>query len=372
MTALRRIDRPGLLFAIMGGAALLLPFVQFRPNRIVLGEAVFIGPIAVLIALLLAVGVLHAPQWARLLAGVAGLSLLTWLAGASARDLTQDAPPAARVSPGSGLWLGLAVFLLLIADALAKMRPSLFKRSAALLLACAAVAGVLASGHLAHISVMQEYAARRDVFAEQSLRHLALAFGSLLAALAVGVPLGLLIYRAKPLRPAVMGVLNLMQTTPSLALFGMMIPLLSWVAASVPGAAAMGIAGIGFAPALIALFLYSLLPVVGNTVVGLDNASPTAREAARGMGMTDMQVMTHISVPLALPVVMAAVRIVLVQNIGLAVIAGLIGGGGYGTFVFQGLNQTATDLILLGAIPTVALALVAGITMDLATEAFRR
>ncbi len=372
MPVLRRIDQPGLLFAIMGGAAFLLPFLQFRPNRIVLGEAVALPPASIaVLSLCLVVGALRLPHLMRLAAGVIGVAVMVFLAGSIANDLGADAPPAARVSPSGGLWLGLGAFALLAADALSRMRLSLGWRAVVLVGVCAAAFAALASGHLAQLSVLREYSARQDVFAQQAVRHLALAFGSLLAAVAVGLPVGLMLHRRAGMRPAVLGALNLMQTTPSLALFGMMIPLLSWVAATVPAAAAIGVAGIGVAPALIALFLYSLLPVVGNTVVGLDNVSVSARDAARGMGMTDRQVMTRVSIPLAAPVVLAAVRIVLVQNIGLAVIAGLIGGGGFGTFVFQGLNQTATDLILLGAIPTVALALVAGIALDLATEALQ-
>jgi osmoprotectant transport system permease protein len=133
----------------------------------------------------------------------------------------------------------------------------------------------------------------------------------------------------------------------------------------VPGAHALGIAGIGFAPAFVALLLYSLLPVVSNTVAGLGSVPPPSVEAARGMGMTTRQRLVSVELPLAFPVILAGLRIVLVQNIGLAVIAGLIGGGGFGTFVFQGLNQTATDLILLGALPTVMMALVAAILMDI-------
>ena len=161
----------------------------------------------------------------------------------------------------------------------------------------------------------------------------------------------------------------ILQTIPSLALFGIMIPIFGWIALHVPGAAAMGVAGIGIFPALVALFLYSLLPVVSNTLVGLNGVSPAARDAAFGLGMTHGQVLRGVLLPLALPVIITAVRIVLVQNIGLAVIAGLIGGGGFGTFVFQGLNQTAMDLVLLGALPTIALALTAGIALDLAVEA---
>ena len=107
-------------------------------------------------------------------------------------------------------------------------------------------------------------------------------------------------------------------------------------------------------------------------MTGLAGVAPETREAAHGTGMTDRQVALEILLPLALPLILAGVRIVLVQNIGLAVIAGLIGGGGFGTFVFQGLAQTATDLVLLGALPTIALALVAGLSLDLSVEALDR
>jgi osmoprotectant transport system permease protein len=136
----------------------------------------------------------------------------------------------------------------------------------------------------------------------------------------------------------------------------------------VPGAAAIGIAGIGTTPALVALFLYSLLPVVANTVAGLDGVPADAEEAARGMGMTRSQRLFQIELPLAFPVILTGIRIVLVQNIGLATVAALIGGGGFGVFVFQGVGQTAMDLVLLGAVPTVALAFAAGIVLDAVVE----
>lgn len=236
----------------------------------------------------------------------------------------------------------------------------------------AAVAALLRSGVLTDVSVMREYAARAPQFRAEAARHLLLAFASLVAVLAVGLPLGIALHLRRGLRPAVLGVLDVVQTIPSLALFGVMIPALGWVAAHVPGAAAAGIAGIGVFPALAALFLYSLLPVVANTVVGLDAVPAPLREAAAGLGMTRGQILRQVMIPLTLPVLLAAVRIVLVQNIGLAVIAGLIGGGGFGAFVFQGLNQTAMDLILLGALPTIALALVAGVALDIAVAQLRR
>lgn len=143
---------------------------------------------------------------------------------------------------------------------------------------------------------------------------------------------------------------------------------LGWVAVHVPGAAAIGIRGIGTAPAFVALFLYSLLPVVANTVVGLAGVPRAANDAARGMGMTDRQRLFDVEFPLAFPVILTGIRIVLVQNIGLATIAALIGGGGFGVFVFQGVGQTAMDLVLLGALPTVALAFAAAIILDAVIE----
>ena len=147
---------------------------------------------------------------------------------------------------------------------------------------------------------------------------------------------------------------------------------LSALAAAVPIAAALGIRGIGTAPAAIALFLYSLLPIVANTVAGLRRVSNAAVDAAHGMGMTAGQVLRSVELPLALPVMFTGIRIALVQNIGLVTIAALIGAGGLGAFVFQGIGQTAIDLVLLGAIPTVALAFSAAVLLDALVEVMER
>lgn len=367
------LSRPGLLFAGLGLAGLALPFVQFRANRIVAGEGLglpgALGPqgwiVAALLMAVLAGTVARTPPRLSLLQALAGALAVILAAGLAARALVPEGDRLARVSLGAGFWLLLLAFALAIADALARLRPSLSLRWLLLAGTIAAGALLLGSGMLDELSVMREYDARAEQFWREAGRHLTLAFGSLGAALAVGLPLGILIHEAPRGRDAVLGVLNVVQTIPSLALFGIMIPLFGWVAANVPGAAQAGIAGIGAFPALVALFLYSLLPVVSNMVVGLNGVPAPVREAAAGLGMTRAQALAQVLIPLTLPVVIAAVRIVLVQNIGLAVIAGLIGGGGFGSFVFQGLNQTAMDLVLLGAIPTIALALISGIALDL-------
>ena len=375
--ALPVISRTGVLFAVLGLTALALPLVQFKPNRIVLGEGVplyralgAVGwPLTALFAVMLLAAVpVSTLLKVRLAIGAVGVIAALFALGESVDILTPEGNSLARIAPAAGFWLLFLAFALMAADAISRISLTLTARWAILAGAIVVLAAILMSGQLDGVSVMREYIARKDVFAREFGRHLLLAFGSLGAALMIGLPLGIAIYRISKLRRGVLGVLNILQTIPSLALFGIMIPLFGWVAAVVPGAAGLGIAGIGVFPALVALFLYSLLPVVSNTLVGLTGVSPAARDAAFGLGMTDGQVMRLVLIPLALPVILAAVRIVLVQNIGMAVIAGLIGGGGFGTFVFQGLNQTAMDLVLLGALPTIAMALVAGIGLDLAVK----
>ena len=374
------LSAPGMLFAVMGLAALLAPFMTIAANRIVAGDGVRIwniaafavtwpGLAAVVAGLLL--GLSDKMIWARLAGAVLGLAGLVVLLMQGSPALLDGAGPNARVSPSVGFWCLLGVFLLLAADALAGMAPGPLMRAGMLTAALVALALTLWSGALSGLSILQEYASRRDAFAAATWQHLGLAFGSLTAAAAIGFPLGILCHHWVRLRHAALPVLSFLQTIPSLAMFGLMIPILAWVGATVPGAEAIGIAGIGFAPAFLALVLYSLLPVVGNTVAGLGAAPEAAREAARGMGMTTQQRLWRVELPLGLPIILTGLRIVLVQNIGLAVIAGLIGGGGFGTFVFQGLNQTATDLILLGALPTVALALTAAIFMDILVDLTR-
>ncbi|WP_347137809.1 ABC transporter permease [Paracoccus sp. SSK6] len=374
-----RVLPPAVLFALIGLAGLALPLVQFKPNRIVAGERLSLAALPWGIAVVLALGaVLVAACWSRwpsplrLAASVVGLVAVTLVLGAAAAHLVPPGNMLARVSPAAGFWLLLLAFGLMLADAVNRLRLSLAVRWLILAGAVALVAAILASGALDGVSVMREYATRRELFGREAQAHLTLAFGSLGAALLVGIPMGIAIFQAPRLRGPVLGALNILQTIPSLALFGIMIPIFGWIAATLPGAAQMGVSGIGVFPALVALFLYSLLPVVSNTLAGLSGVPAATRDAALGLGMTRAQLLTQVLMPLALPVLLAAVRIALVQNIGLAVIAGLIGGGGFGTFVFQGLNQTAMDLVLLGALPTIALALVAGIALDLLVQGARR
>ncbi|MBZ9815375.1 ABC transporter permease [Mesorhizobium sp. CA7] len=373
-----RLDKLGVVIAaIVAYAAFLAPFATFRANRIVPGQARSILEALpsmlgmLLLAIMIAaaiVALLRTPLLLRLIAGVVALVALSVLIGVAGGFLTPAGNTFARVSPASGFWLLIFAFTLLLADVLTRLNLSPRARVGVLVLAALAIAALLVSGRWDSLSILKEYAGRADSFWAEASKHVTLALGSLAGAVAVGIPLGILCHRVEKLRAGVLNVLNIIQTIPSIALFGLLIAPLGWVAVHVPGAAAVGIRGIGTAPAFVALFLYSLLPVVANTVVGLAGVPRAANDAARGMGMTDRQRLFDVEFPLAFPVILTGIRIVLVQNIGLATIAALIGGGGFGVFVFQGVGQTAMDLVLLGALPTVAMAFAAAIILDAVVE----
>ncbi|WP_241301174.1 ABC transporter permease [Burkholderia cenocepacia] len=372
------LDKVGILIGILTIVAVFgLSFAVLRPNRIAAGTglSVFAALPAMqgaALAALWTVGALWAmtasrPAW-RPPPGCAGLATLAYAVGAAATHVVAPDDMLARVSPDAGVWLLLFAWAVLIADALARLAFGPWRRLAALAVAIAAVAVPLASGWWDGLSVMREYAVRSDDFWREAIRHVSLAGGSVAAALVAGVPLGIACARIAAVRTVAMPVLNIVQTIPSIAMYGLMMAPLGLLAAHVPLAAALGIRGIGVAPAVLALFLYSLLPIASSVVVGLEQVPPHVTEAARAMGMTRVQRLLRVDLVLALPVILSGVRIVLVQNIGLTAVAALIGGGGFGTFIFQGIGQSAADLVLLGAIPTIALALAAAVVFEAATS----
>lgn len=179
-----------------------------------------------------------------------------------------------------------------------------------------------------------------------SLEHLWLVGAAMALAVGIGLPLGVLLTRVPGLRRAVLGSANVMQTIPSLALFGFLLPL-PWL-----GARADRLA-------ITALTLYALLPIIRNTYTGIMGVDPAVRETARGMGMTDGQVLWQVELPLALGVILAGVRVAAVICVGVATIAAAIGAGGLGEFIFRGVASVNNQLILAGAVPAAALALLA-------------
>jgi osmoprotectant transport system permease protein len=182
--------------------------------------------------------------------------------------------------------------------------------------------------------------------AQLTLEHLTLVLVSMAVAIAVAVPAGILITRRAAWRPWVLGFANVMQTIPSLALFGFLIP--------VPL-----IGGIGKRTAIVALCLYALLPILRNTLLGITGVDASVRESAVAMGMTARQILWQVELPLAAPSIMAGLRLATVATIGTATIAAAIGGGGLGVFIFRGISMVDTPTVLAGALPAAAMALLA-------------
>jgi len=187
--------------------------------------------------------------------------------------------------------------------------------------------------------------------------HLILVFISIVVAVAIGVPTGILLTRYRALRGPVLGIANVMQTVPSLALFGFLIPL-------------PFIGGIGTRTALVALVLYSLLPIIRNTVTGILGVEPSVREAAVAMGMTDAQVLRQVELPLAAGVIVTGIRVATVIAVGVTTIAAAVGAGGLGVYIFRGLRQYDNNLLLAGALSAALLALAADFLLGLIERQF--
>lgn len=187
--------------------------------------------------------------------------------------------------------------------------------------------------------------------------HVVLVFLAILAAVIIGVPTGILLTRYRALRGPVLGLANVMQTVPSLALFGFLIPL-------------PFIGGIGARTALVALVLYSLLPIIRNTVTGILGVEPSVREAAVAMGMTDSQVLRQVELPLAMGVIVTGIRVATVIAVGVTTIAAAVGAGGLGVYIFRGLRQYDNNLLLAGALSAALLALAADFLLGLLERQF--
>jgi len=200
------------------------------------------------------------------------------------------------------------------------------------------------------LNVFQFFLQNYDEILRVTGEHLWMVAVSILLAVVVGIPLGILITRRPSLNKPILGTANVIQTIPSLALFGFLLPL-PWI-----GARADRLA-------ILALSLYALLPLIRNTYAGIRGVDRSVVEAGRGMGMTDHQLLFQVELPLALGVIIAGVRVATVICVGLATIAAAIGAGGLGEYIFRGLAMVNNQLILAGAIPAAALALLADVSL---------
>jgi osmoprotectant transport system permease protein len=353
-----------------------LPFLNVAPNRLVSGEpasflSVLQGPawlLAALLALVFASSFIkpnRAGLWLVTIASMASVTGLVWLAGLHATFVAQTASPIARTSLGGAFWAASLLLGLIAADALQRLRVSTSLRTGLLLAALLPIYAMIAAGWCDDLSIMKEYANRADTFGQAIARHVQIVGVALVPTLAIGLPLGWLAQRHSRVGESLFPVLNVIQTIPSIALFGLLMAPLAFLAAALPVLARAGISGVGLAPGVIALTLYSLLPVVRGTLAGLAQVPSSVRNAAVGMGMAPAQIFWRVDVPLAAPVVLAGIRTATIQMVGLTAVTALIGAGGLGAIMFEGLFSSAQDLVLLGVVPIVVL----GVLVDAAFTA---
>ena len=364
----------GILLILGTGAIIGLPFVRSAANRMLTGEpagllqvlmtspsllnGLFVG----VLLLCLLTSVLKASRvvlWLQVGAASALIVLLVAVAGAYAQHMALTQSAFARTSLGGAFWVVLILAWLLATDALQRLSAGLSTRVALLAAVLALVIWMLASGAGDALSIMKEHANRADTFAAAVLRHLQIVLFALIPTLLLGLPLGWWVHRQASANAAVFPVLNIIQTIPSIALFGLLMAPLALLAASFPQLARAGISGVGLAPGVIALVLYSLLPVVRGTLAGLQQVPQAVVDAARGMGMSDLQIAVSVQLPLTLPVLLSGVQTATIAAIGMATITALIGAGGLGSIMFEGLFSSAQDLVLLGVVPIVGLAVLA-------------
>lgn len=352
-----------LSLAMLAGLC-ILPLVKVAPNRLLSGEPVFFfsvlhGPmwaLGIVLAALALAAVLKPGTFVNWFAAVAaGLSIpgLVYLAASYARQVALIESPIARTSLGGAFWLVFVLLGLVLADALNRLKAGRALRFLALMLVAVPVLSLLASGWCDELSIMKEYTNRSDIFWPAVARHLQIVALALGFTLAFGLPLGWAAFRFERVGRLLFPLLNIIQTIPSIALFGLLMAPLALLAASWPVLGKAGISGVGLAPGVIALTLYSLLPVVRGTLAGLAQVPLAVRQAADGLGMPAAKRFWQIEVPLALPVMLGGVRTGAIQVVGLAAVTALIGAGGLGSIMFEGLFSSAQDLVLLGVLPIV-------------------
>ena len=358
--------------------AIALPFAELRPNRLVPGSLHSLSDAGVWmygvwfllgLALFSAVAPSAKARSAASTASAYGLvAVVAWALGETARTLLVGQTAIARVSIGAGAWVILMGAAIVGFAGGGERKRFLIRRAGPPVLLLVAIAAALMWGGLERISLAREFEVRADSFWQLLGGHLALSGAGVALGGLIGVPLGLWATRNRQVRAVVIGVTGVIQTVPSLALLGLLIIPLSALGNAVPFLRDLGVRGIGAAPGLVALTLYALLPIVRNTYVGMSEVDPAAIDAGRGMGMSSWQLLTRVELPLALPLIMEGLRTASVLLVGITTLTVFAGARNLGVLIFEGLGQFAPDLILLGALPIIALAVV----VDAALSALKK
>lgn len=377
MSRRSRVHKVGMTAAVLGLLSIyLLPFVSVAPNRLVTGHNLSalqaLGPVLALavgapwaILGLLSLGNRRSRWFAsgRGVAAAAGIVVALWAADLAAAAQLPAEGPYARISVAGGPWIVAFLAYAVILSARRELEGDRWPRSVVTLLAPVALGVLLVTGRLSDLGVIVEYHNQQAKFWSEAWIQLVVSGAAIVIAVVLGVWLGLLAFSRRSAERPVFAAVNLFQTIPGLAMIGLLIGPLAALANAVPALRSLGVGGLGWAPLLIALTLYALLPIVRNTFEGLRAVPRSAIDAGLGMGMSSGQLMRKVQLPIARPVMFTGVRTSSVQTVGNATLGAFVGGLGLGFFVVQGLAEQATDLILLGSIGIVALALLVNAVM---------
>ncbi|PPD58511.1 ABC transporter permease [Dehalogenimonas etheniformans] len=348
---------------VLGISAAFLDWFSLNPNRLVSGQGLgFFESLGLVLGTLLLgswVVILSIAairkSWSKYAYPVLFFVVLFEVIGGSGLAATRHLSGAgvlSRVSLSGGFWLSLLAVYLLYFVSTRKGHPF---SSLVTMLGPLAVLAILASGWCDGLSVIVEFNAQRTRFVAELWRHLSIFGVSLAAATVIGIPLGIWISKGSKAARPILWFLGIVETVPSLALFGLLLVTLAAIRDLLP---ALGISAIGFLPAVIAITLYALLPIVQNTYTGIRSVANEICDAGFGVGMSRFQLLSNVELPLAAPAIVSGLRIAAIQAVGGTTVAALIGAGGLGFFILQGLGQAASDLILLGALSVTIMALV--------------
>lgn len=373
-------DKTLLLLSFLGAVAFLfLPLVEHKANRISHGIKYsgleFLGALGIAILILWFVLVVFSfceKKQKNIIVFIITFMLvvyLFWVLQRSTGAYTANAL-SSRISLSSGFYIQIFSIYMLFSTYTKRINEYKFIKIIGGFAIIAFFAIFMMRGAFDDLSLIKEFYIKETQFYDNLRIHGMLTLGSVFAGSIIAIPLGFLAYSKKKLENKIMLPLSIIETIPSLSLFGVLLVPLSGLG-KLPFFDAIGVSGIGWAPAFVALTLYTFLPIGRNTLTGFYSVDKNMIEAAFGMGMSRRQVLRKIEVPLAFPVIFAGIKIAFIQTIGGAVLAGLVGGGGMGTFVFLGLGEASPDLILLGVIPIVFFTVILNYALN-AFEEFMR
>lgn len=373
-------DKTLMVISFVGLATLLfMPLITYKPNRI--SQGVQYGSIEYLETSVIIIGLL----WAMLMAlsfyvknkkdilvfivSIILFIALFWSLQLNAGEYIESS--AARISLSSGFYIQMFLMYMLFSTYTPKIKGYKILKTLGFLSIIISLVFLFSAGMFNDFSIIKEFNSKRSQFFDNLRIHAILTFSSVITGAIIAIPLGFLAYSKKKLEGKIMVPLSIIETIPSLSLFAIFLVPLSGLG-KLAFFDSIGVSGIGWAPAYLALTLYTLLPIGRNTLTGFYSVDRNIVQAAKGMGMSKSQILGKIELPLAFPVIFTGIRIAFIQTIGGAVLAGLVGGGGMGTFVFLGLGEASPDLILLGVLPIVFFTIILDYLLKGFEKAMRR